>query len=171
MRLACYNINMLDRAMGDIAIEEVANRQFGLDIEVRQVVAREIPVSHTATATVFLTPKKQLFALINAKSALTLGDVRKLIKKMGLEAEGYLPPVQDKDYFNTVASDKFRSVFPGRHHVDEAELRYYRLLAPYNPALVRIRAVTDGVVRQFDSQDSSGWRTAVKFAYRQIPTV
>lgn len=161
---------MLDEAMGDIVIEEIAKKQFGLDIEVRQVLAREIPVSHTATSTVFLTSKNQLFSMIHAKSALNLGDVRRLVKKMGLEAEGYLPPVQDKDYFNTVASAKFSSVFPGRHHIDESELRYYRLLVPYNPALIRVRAVTDGVVRQFDPRDSSGWRTAVKFAYRQIPT-
>ncbi|NCU31323.1 hypothetical protein EOL73_03930 [Candidatus Saccharibacteria bacterium] len=162
---------MLDEAMGDIAIEEIVKKDFGLSVAVRQVVAREIPVSHTAEATVFLTPKHQLFVLINAESALTLGDVRKLVKKMGLEAEGYLPPVHDKDYFNVVAREKFRTVFPGRHSIDESELRYYRLLAPYNPALVRINAVTDGVIRQFDSHHSSGWRVAIKFAYRQIRAV
>lgn len=162
---------MLDEAMGDIAVEETVKKHFGLEVDVRQMVVREIPVSHTANATVFLTPKNQLFVLINAESVLTLGDVRKLVKRMGLEAEGYLPPAHDKDYFNAVAREKFRTVFPGRHSIDESELRYYRLLAPYKPALVRINAVTDGVIRQFDPHDSSSWRTAVKFAYRQIKAV
>lgn len=159
---------MLDEAMNDIALEEIVKKWFGLKTDVRQVVVRGVPVSHTAEATVFLTPKHQLFALVQAKSPLTLGDVRKIVKKMGLEAEGYLPPVHDKDYFNTIARAKFRQVFPGRHDIDESELRYYRLLAPYNPALVRIASVDGGVIRQFDSQDSSSWRVAVRFSYKQI---
>lgn len=162
---------MLDVYADDIAVEEIVKSQFGLQLDIKQVVVREIPLSHTANATVFLTPKHQLFVLISAESVLTLGDVRKLIKKMGLEAEGYLPPAHDKDYFDAIAREKFRAVFPGRHSIDESELRYYRLLAPCNPALVRINAVTDSVIRQFDPRDSSGWRVAAKFAYRHIPTV
>ncbi len=162
---------MENEISSDNVIEDIVRNQFGLKLEIKQVVVREIPVSHTANATVFLTPKHQLYVLISAESVLTLGDVRKLVKKMGLEAEGYLPPAHDKDYFDAIAREKFRAVFPGRHSIDESELRYYRLLAPYNPALVRINAVTDGVIRQFDPRDSSGWRVAAKFAYRQISTV
>ncbi len=162
---------MLDALTNDIAIEEIVKNHFGLQVDVKQVVAREIPVSHTATATVFLTPKHQLFALIQAHSALTLGDVQKMARKMGLSVENYLPPRHDTEYFNESARAKFRSIFPGRHDVADNELRFYRLLAPYNPALLKIDSIRDGVIRQFDSHDSSEWRISAKFAYKQIQTL
>ena len=159
---------MLDTVTDDIALEEIVKSQFGLQVEIKQVIAREIPVSHTAVATVFLTPKHQLFSLIQAQSGQTLGDARAIARKMGLEVETYLPPNHNADYFNDIARSNFRKVFPGRHDIDDSELRFYRLLAPYNPALLRIKAVNDGVIRQFDSHDSSQWRAAAKFAYKQI---
>ncbi len=162
---------MDDAIYDDLAIEAIVKNQFGVQLDIKQVIAREIPTSHTATATVFLTPKHQLYALVRARANLTLGDVRKMAKKMGLEVEAYLPPHYNGDYFNDIARVKFSSVFPGRHAVDESDLNYYKLLAPYNPALLRIRNVTDGIIRQFDSHDSSQWRVAAKFAYKQISTI
>lgn len=155
----------------DIAIEELVKAQFGLQIDIKQMVARDIPVSHTAVANVFLTSKHQLFALIQAKSVMTFGDVRKIARNMGLEVSSYLSPGHDETYFNKIARDKFRQVFPGRHDITEDELRYYRTLVPYNPALLKIEAITGGAIRQFDSHDSSEWRVAAKFAYKQITTL
>ena len=159
---------MLDNAVNDMAVEELVKKQFGLQVDIKQMVAREVPVSHTATANVFLTSKHQLFALIQAKSALTLGDVQRLAKRMGLRAAAFMPPNYDEAYFNDKAREKFRQVFPGRHSVSDDELRYYRTLVPYNPALIKIELVEDGTIRQFDSHDSSEWRVAAKFAYKQI---
>lgn len=166
-----YNNRMIDAITNDIAIEEIVRTQFGLQVEVKQVIAREIPVSHTAAATVFLTPKHQLFALIQAQSGFTLGDAQQIGRKMGLEVDSYLPPQHNANYFDDVARQNFRKVFPGRHDVADSELRFYRLLAPYNPALLKIKAINDGVIRQFDSHDSSQWRVAAKFAYKQIQTL
>ncbi len=159
---------MNDDIYDDLAIEQIVKSEFGLQLEVKQVIAREIPVSHTATATVLLTPKHQLYVMVRAQAGQTLGDVRKIVKKMGLNAEAYVPPHHNGDYFNDIAQEKFRQVFPGRHSIDENELRYYRLLAPYNPALVKIDAIPEGVIRQFDAHDSSQWRVATRFAYKQI---
>jgi hypothetical protein len=39
----------------DLALEQIALEKFGLDIDIRQVIVRQIPVSYTAEATVFLT--------------------------------------------------------------------------------------------------------------------
>ena len=162
---------MLDAVADDIAIEEIVKSQFGLQLDIKQVIAREIPVSHTASATVFLTPKHHVYAYIHAHAALTLGDVMKMAKKMGLVVEAFIPPNRQKDYFNEHAEQKFRDVFPGRHNIDESELRYYRSLVLYNPALLKVSAITDGIIRQFDSHDSSQWRVAAKFAYKQITTL
>lgn len=152
----------------DMAIEAIANENFGKRFDIQQVVVRSIPTTHTTVASVFLTSKNQLYALVHGRAPLTLGDVRKIVKRMGLEAEAYLPPIHQPQYFDDIAVAKFRAVYPGRHDISDADLRYYRLSAPYNPALVLIGAVTDGTIRQFDPSDSSNWRVAAKFQYRRI---
>lgn len=154
----------------DIALEAVANEQFGKKLDISQVIVRDVPTSHTTSASVFMTTKNQLYALVQGRAPLTLGDVRVIVKRMGLEAEAYLPPAHRPQYFDEIAVAKFKAVYPGRHDISDADLRYYRLSAPYNPALVLISAVTEGAIKQFDSADSSNWRIAAKFAYRRIKT-
>jgi hypothetical protein len=152
----------------DMAIEAIANEHFGKRFDIQQVVVRSIPTTHTTVASVFLTSKNQLYALIQGHAPLTLGDVRKIVKRMGLEAEAYLPPAHRPTYFDDIAVEKFKSVYPGRHDISDADLRFYRLSAPYNPALVLIAGVTEGTIKQFDSSDSTNWRVAAKFQYRRI---
>lgn len=154
----------------DMAIESIALEHFGKRFDIEKVIVRSIPTTHTTTASVFLTTKNQLYALVHGRAPLTLGDVRKLIRRMGMEAEAYLPPAHRPKYFDDIATEKFKSVYPGRNNPTDADLRYYRLSAPYNPALVLISAVTDGNIRQFDPSDSTNWRVAAKFPYRRIKT-
>src|SRR5690606_20558376 len=116
----------------DIALERVSKESFGVDLEISKVIARGIPVGRVADATVFLTKKKQLYVFISARSRLLLGDITKIVSRMGLRAELYLPPVGNPDYFNVIAKEKFEQVFPGRSYVQDDELRFYRTLAPYN---------------------------------------
>ena len=162
---------MLDNAVNDMAVEELIKAQFGLQLEVKQMIVRSVPVSRVATASVFLTPKRQVFALIQAQSAMTLGDTASIAKKMGLSVDQFLPPQHDETYFSGIARDKFREVFPGRRDISDVELRYYRTLVPYNPALLRVGAIEGGVIKQFDPHDTSGWRLAAKFSYKQISTL
>ena len=159
---------MNDEITDDIAVEELVKSHFGLQVDVKQMVVRNIPVSHTAVANVFLTPKHQLFALIKAHAPLTFGDVKRMAKHMGLNIEAYCAPGHDDAYFNKIAREKFRQVFPGRHDISENELHYYRTLVPYNPALLKVSGINGGVIKQFDSHDSSEWRVAARFAYKQI---
>lgn len=154
----------------DLALEEIAREQFGKQLDIKQVIVRDVPTSHTTKASVFLTTKNQLYVLISGRAPLTLGDVRKMIKRMGLVAEAYLPPRHDPNYFDRIAETKFKETFPGRTVTSEQDLLFYRLLVPYNPALALVAEVTDGTIRQFDSSDSSNWRGAAKFAYRRIKT-
>jgi hypothetical protein len=154
----------------DFEIEHLAKERFGLDIEVSQVIVRQADVSRTATATVFLTAKKQLFVYIEGHSKLLLGDVKKIITRMGLRAELYFPPKGRPDYFDTVGHAKFREVFPGRSHVSEDDILFYKTLAPYNPALVLISEVKNGEIYRHDSDARTGWRVVAKFAYRRIKT-
>ena len=161
---------MTDEIYNDMALERIAKERFGLDIDISQVIVRDVDVSRTATATVFLTKKKQLLVFVNGHSRLLLGDIKKIIARMGLKAELYFPPKHQPDYFDAVGREKFREVFPGRDHIGESDIIFYRTLAPYNPALVLIGEVKNGEIYKYDSDARGGWRVAAKFAYRRIKT-
>jgi hypothetical protein len=161
---------MNDSMYDDLALEELAKKQFGLTLDVDKVIIRQAPVSRTATATVFLTKKKQLFVLIAAQSNVTLGDIKKIVVRMGLKSELYVPPKGRPNYFDDIGREHVQAVFPGRSHITANDLIYYRTLAPYNPALVQISEIPDGEIRQFDTDAHSNWRPAAKFAYRRIKT-
>lgn len=161
---------MNDEIYDDIALEQIAKSKFGLKIEIDKVIVRQIPVSHVAEATVFLTTKKQLFVYITARSKFVLSDVKKVVNRMGLKAELFLPPKGEVDYFDEIGRNKFREVFPGRRNPTKDDIIFYRTLAPYNPALVQIHEVKDGEIKQFDTDSSSSWRVVARFAYRRIKT-
>ena len=154
----------------DLALERIAKETFGLKLEIDKVIVRQIPVSYTAEATVFLTTKKQLFVYISARSKTVLSDIKKIVARMGLKAELFVPPKGEIDYFDEVGRAKFREVFPSRNKPSGEDIIFYRTLAPYNPALVQIHEVTNGEIKQFDTDASNGWRVAVRFAYRRIKT-
>ncbi len=161
---------MNDSIYDDLALEQIAKKQFGVLVDIDKVIVRQVPVSRTAQATVFLTKKKQLFAYVSAQSKLTLGDVKKIVARMGLKAELYIPPKGQPNYFDDIGREHVKAVFPGKAQITATDLIYYRTLAPYNPALIQIHEVQDGEIRQHDTDARSGWRTAAKFAYRRIKT-
>lgn len=161
---------MSDEVYSDIQLERIVKDHFGVDIEIAKVILRDVEVGRMSTATVFLTTKKQLLVYISGHSKLLLGDIKKIIARMELRAELYFPPKNQPDYFNEIGREKFRSVFPGRGHINDEDILFYKTLAPYNPALVLISEVKNGEIYCYDSDARSGWRVAVKFAYRRIKT-
>jgi hypothetical protein len=154
----------------ELALERSIKGYFGVDIDIGHVIVFRAPISRTATATLFLTTKKQLLLHISGQSKLLFGDVKKLVLRMGLKAELYFPPLGKPNYFNEIGRNKFHEVFPGRKNISESDIDFYRLLAPYNPALVLISEVRDGLVYQFDSDATTDWRVVAKFTYRRIKT-
>ena len=161
---------MQDAIYDDLALERNLKEKFGVRASVGKVIVRGAPVSMTAQATLFLTDKKQLMLYIDTRARTALGDVKKIVSRMGLKSELYFPPKGQPDYFDRVGREKFREVFPGRGHISDQDIVFYRTLAPYSPALVQIAEVKDGQVYQFDSDSHGGWRVAAKFAYRRIKT-
>lgn len=161
---------MNDSIYDDLALEQIAKQQFGVAIDIDKVIARQIPVSRTAVASVYLTKKKQLYVFVAAQSKQTLGDVKKIMSRMGLKVEGYVPPKGQPDYFDDIGRAHVKAVFPGKTTITPTDLVYYRTLAPYNPALVQIREIENGEIKQFDTDTHGQWRSAAKFAYRRIKT-
>lgn len=154
----------------DLALERAVKEKFGVPADVDTVIARRVDVSRTAKATVFLTKKKQLLLYIEASSPLLFADVKKMVSRMGLKAEWYVPPKGQPHYFDEIGRAKFSEVFPGRHVITDEDIIFYKTLAPYNPALVMISEVKNGEIYQFDADSRDGWRVAAKFAYRRIRT-
>lgn len=154
----------------DLAIEELAKHAFGINLEIKQVLVRAAPVSHTSEATVILSVKNQLYVLVQGQSRMTLGDVKKIVVRMGLKPELFVPPKGQPDYFDKKAKDRFTKIFPGRSHPSADDLAYYRTLAVYQPALVQISEVVRGKIYQFDTDSSSSWRPITNFSYRRIRT-
>lgn len=161
---------MNDQVYHDFALEKNIKAQFGVHAEIDSVIARSIPVSRTAEATLLLTKKKQLFLYIDSQSKLLLSDVQKIVSRVGLKAELYLPPKNRPNYFDEVGTQKFREIFPGRGHINQQDIAFYRTLTPYSPALVLISEVKNGAIYQYDSDSSGEWRLNTKFTYRRIKT-
>lgn len=162
--------DMNEQLYDDIALEKTIRAQFGVVADIDTVIARHMPVSRTADATLFLTKKKQLFLYVDSQSKLLLSDVQKIVSRVGLKAELYMPPKGRPEYFNDIGLSKFREIFPGRSNITPQDIAFYRTLAPYSPALVLISEVKNGIIYQFDSDSMSSWRQHAKFAYRRIKT-
>ena len=154
----------------DVALERIVHDTVGLTIDIDNVILRASDVSRTARATVLLSKKRQLLVYIEASSPLLLGDVKKIISRMGLKAELYMPPKGQPHYFDDIGRMKFSEVFPGRKVITDEDIVFYKTLAPYNPALVLISEVKKGEIYQFDADARGGWRVGAKFAYRRIRT-
>lgn len=161
---------MMDEMFNEVDLERRIYALFKLDINIKAVIAERIPVSRSAVATVFLTNRQLLFCFIDSPMRLTLGDVKKIISRMGLKTQQFIAPGADVDYFDNIAREKFNEIFPGRIAVSDEDLYFYKTLAPYCPALVQISEVAGGVIKQYDSTAVGNWRPSVKFSYRRLAT-
>lgn len=161
---------MNDQLYDDVALERQLKSQFGVNAEVESVIARRIPVGRSVEATLFLTDKKQLYLYIDGETRLLLSDVKKIVSRVGLMADTYMPPKGQPLYFDEVGKRKFEEIFPGRKVTKDEDIAFYKTLAPYSPALVAIREVKNGVIYQYDSDATGGWRPHTKFSYRRIMT-
>ena len=160
----------MNPAFDEISLEKFVHSTFGLNFDIKTIIADKIPVGSGAFASVILSEKGMLYVLIASRGAMNLGDVKKILTRMNLRAEQFFPPHGDPDYFNRIALAKFREVYPGRGIVRDDDLTFYRTLASYNPALVQIVEVVDGIIRQYDTDSVGKWRPSVKFSYRRIRT-
>lgn len=151
-----------------MAIEQIAKERFGVDLEIKNMIAADFPISHTGSASVFMTNKNSVYVYIFAKSSLALADIQKIVLRIGLRANKFLPPKNRPDYFDEIGATKFRKTYPARKVVSKEDLKFYRTLAPYNPALVEVKEIINGEIKQFDTDSISGWRVIEKYSYRKI---
>lgn len=158
----------MKQTYSDKNLEEFIQKHFGVNFEMNEIISRNLPVGYSAEATIFRSKKNRVYAFISAEGRLTLGDMQYFLSKMNLKPAFFFPPNGYKDYFFDHAKKQFIEIFPGRHNVQDEELRYYKKRVQYNPALVEISEVKDGEIRCFNSDSIGSWRTAQRFSYKKI---
>lgn len=157
---------MSDLVLDDATIQGICKDRFGIQLNIAETILRAVPVSASARANVFLTNNHLMYVLIASQSAMVLDDVRKIIVRMQCEAEVFLPPHGEDDYFDRIACAKYKIMFPGKRITGEDDLRYYKNLASYNPALVRLNKIK-GEMRGYDAA-SKLWRKVKDYNYSRI---
>ncbi len=160
---------MNNEAFDIAAIEKACKDQFGLELKVGEFIASGFSVGQSAWATIFKTSSGQLFLYVLSRGAQLYADVQKMVMRMECEAETYYPPFAEKEYFERIAREKFKVLFPGKHIVGDDDLRHYKGLSPYNPALVKLSRVK-GEIRGYDEHLKT-WRKVKDFHYSKIATI
>lgn len=159
---------MNDALLDDLAIEKICKDSFDRTLDIAEVIVRGLPAGVATRASFFATTKGQVFLLVTSQSGLVLDDVRKIVHRMQCEAEVFVPPHGETGYFDRIGRAKFKAMFPGKPIVGEDDLRYYKNVAPYNPALVLLSRIK-GEIRGFEVE-SRTWRKVKDFAYSKIKT-
>lgn len=160
---------MNDDAYEDAFLEKEIKTRFDVSLDITKMIIRRAPAGPAIWASVFVTSNKTLFVFIEGTKTMTFGDARRVTKRMGIRADRFFPPYGEKDYFNAKAKAKFKDVFPGRPITDETDLRHYKSLVSYSPALASVLEVPDSKIRQYDSDAADKWRVVAKYNYRSVP--
>lgn len=160
---------MDNEAFDTAAIEKACKDQFAVSLNIAEVIVSGIPTGQSSHASVFKTTTGQLFLYVLSRGTQLLADVQKMVSRMECEAEMYFPPFGEKEYFERIGREKFKALFPGKHILGEDDLRHYKGLAPYSPALVRLSKVK-GEIRAYDEHLKT-WRKAKDFHYSKIATI
>lgn len=144
-------------------VENFCKSNFDVDLRIKDFLLFEAPTSHSSRTTIIKSERNVIYALCQSDDAMSLADVKSLIKSMGMEADEYLPPGGDRDYFLRFGYRLFRSVFPNLKPNSAKEIAYYKTLTPYSPALVKISKI-NGEIRQYNKIWRQ-WQKALDFSY------
>jgi hypothetical protein len=153
----------------DLAITETIKEEFGMKLDITRMLVRNAQVSPVANASLFRAKGGAIYALVRSSNNQTLGDMKKLLRNMGIESDAFIPPGGIEDYFADKAIEKYKKVFPGKRiNNDAEELRYYKTLVPYNPALARVAKI-GGEIREYDPLTRT-WYVVKRISYKKINT-
>lgn len=157
---------MSDREYQRLRVHEtitMCQRIFNVALPITAVLFDDINTADDALGILFQTSSSHLYALFISDGAQTLADVRKRAKAMGLTIDGYYYPKGDAHYFTRAGYKAFQAAYPGRREWSTQEARYFQTLAPYSPALLRVKAI-DGEIRRFNKHDRK-WHPEYEFHY------
>lgn len=152
----------------DLAITETIRERFAKKIEITRMLVRDIQVGPVAHASVFRVKGGNVYILIRGSNEMTLGEIIRIVRNMGAEVDDFVPPSGVENYFDDKALEKYKAVFPGKPLGGSEELRYYRTLVPYTPALVRVARIR-GELREYEPE-ARRWNVVKRLSYNKIDT-
>ena len=132
----------------------IAADVFNLKLDVDSFICDDIETGDNSYAVLFKSCG-DVYALLvnNSEKPQTLADVQEILKNMGITVMAVLPPHGDKNYFYRQAMLKLEETYPAYRNLSMNEI--YLKYVEYNPALVRIAEIKDGVIRRFNKIDRS----------------
>ena len=90
----------------ELTLKSAVRQGFGLDADIQTGILPCVNVSRTGLATVFLTTEKELLVYIESSTTMLLADVKKIISRMGLKADLFIPPRGQPRYFDDIGREK-----------------------------------------------------------------
>jgi hypothetical protein len=155
---------MSDRDYDSLRIQEtvrLCREAFHVAMPIAEVLFDDIETGEASFCTLFRTENNHVYALFTSEKPQTFRDVKQRAKHVGLSIKGYYFPFGDQEHFNRHGYRLFQAAYPGRRQWTETEARYYRSLAAYQPALVRVEAV-NGELRRYNEHDQQ-WHKVYDF--------
>lgn len=128
-------------------IQHVCDEDFRLQLSVDEILFDNVTTEFNSYTTVFRTEDGSLYALCQSDDGMRLADVRRIIKSMNMISDRYYAPNGNVNYFDRLGMRVFKRAYPGRNSWTKDEAAYYRTLAPYSPALVKLAKVNTEVRR------------------------
>jgi hypothetical protein len=159
---------MNDEAYADAELERAIRAQFGVDIDIWEMLLRHVPAGPALWATVFRAGESDIYVYLDGTITMTLGDVKKVLRHMGLKPDKFLPPRGELEYFLSHATERYKNMFPGVRILPPSSAEYYKSLVPYSPALVLVQEVVDGRIKQYDRDSAGDWRPAINFVMKKV---
>jgi len=161
--------DLLDNNFSEVAnVEDYCKVNFDVDLKIKDILLNNAPTSLNSQTTIFKDDQNMMYALYTSDERMTLAEVMNLVKSMGMEADEYLAPGGDKDYFLRFGYKLFMTVFPNLKPSSAKEISYYKTFTPYSPALVRISKVTSEI-REYN-RIWKQWQKSLNFSYNRMRT-
>lgn len=142
-------------------IEQYCYENFSVNIRIKNIVARKLLISKDTYLIIFFSEKGSLYGLLTSQNNLDLIDIQKMIKASGIEANYFLPPKGDVNYFTNFGKKKYQIHFPAKTEINDQDIEFYQTLAPYNPALFKINKIS----RNIKYRDQLSGRLDKEFDY------
>lgn len=157
---------MNDEIFDDLAIEKTCQQIFGIKLDIKEAIVRNVTTGITSKATLFKTTSNAHYLYVVSQSSMLRADVEKIVRSMELVPAQFMPPYRDEEYFKRVGIIKFKAMFPGKHIMSNDDTRYYETLASYNPALVRIAKVK-GEIRAYVIETKQ-WKKVREYVFAEL---
>ena len=146
--------------------ESVVQEQFHLHLPVDELLFDDIETGARSYAVLFRSGRHLYALCIDDDMRQTLGDVKSMMRHMGVKPLKVLPPHADPDYFTREARQSFSVTYPAIKAVDIEALRFYQDSTIYAPGLVRIAEISGAIKRYVPT--APHWQTAFDYSFRKI---